>query len=358
MEDESGIRTVDRDILGRWLAEGRPVTILDVRPLDQRKEWSIPGSVHADAYAALKGGDAKALEGVALPGDRPVVAVCAAGRMSRKAAEILGRQGFEAYSLEGGMQAWSGAWNQAEIPFDVAGARLIQVRRAGKGCLSYLLMSEGEAAVVDASVDPGVYLGLARQAGARITAVLDTHVHADHFSRASALRALCGLREEGDAVSLRVGAVAVETLATPGHTPESRCFLLGGKALCTGDTLFLNSVGRPDLLPDSDPAEQAKVLYRSIQRLATLPEEVTILPAHHPEPPAFDGVPLAATLGELRVRNPYLRAAEAEFLALVSAGTAAPPPNFAAIVAANRSGRLPEGDWQALEAGPNRCARA
>src|SRR5881275_2080650 len=98
--------TISVETLRTWLEEGRPVTIIDVRPMAQRVEWAIPGSLHVDAYEALKAHDPVALASLDLPDDMPVVTVCAAGNASRIAAE----------SLEGGMKAWSLAWNTALVP--------------------------------------------------------------------------------------------------------------------------------------------------------------------------------------------------------------------------------------------------
>ena len=351
---------IDVETLRQWLAEGRPLTILDVRPAEQRAEWAIPGSVHADVYEAVKAGNDAAVESLSLPQEVPVVAVCALGRTSKKAAEILGKKGLETYSLAGGMNAWSVSWNVAEVPLAIAGASLLQIRRAGKGCLSYLLASGGEAVVIDPSLQPEVYLKLAEERASRVKVVLDTHVHADHISRSKFLVALAGAASEplSEGGEIRIGALVLKALHTPGHTPESTCYLLEDNAVFTGDTLFLDSVGRPDLLAGLDPREQAKRLYLSLRRLLQLSNGTWVLPAHYPSPPAFDGVPIAATLGDLRHRNKYLQASESDFLALVSAGGNAPPPNFETIVEANRTGILPEGDWQSLEAGPNRCARA
>ena len=79
--------TIDVETLRRWLEEGRPVTILDVRPTAERAEWAIPGSLHVDAYDALKAHDPAALADVDVPSDGPVVTVCAAGKTSLIAAE-------------------------------------------------------------------------------------------------------------------------------------------------------------------------------------------------------------------------------------------------------------------------------
>lgn len=351
---------IDMETLRQWLAEGRPVHILDVRPADQRAEWAIPGSRHADVYQALKSGDEAAVAAIPLPANVPVVTVCALGRTSRQAADILSRDGHPVYSLAGGMKAWSLAWNLAVVPLPRAGAELLQVRRAGKGCLSYLLGSRDQAVAIDPALPPEVYLRLAEDRGWRVTAVLDTHVHADHFSRSETLAGLAGAKplRPAEGWELAVGDLVLRALRTPGHTPESNCYVLENLAVFTGDTLFLDSVGRPDLLEGLDPGVQAGLLHGSLQRLLRLPDSLQVLPAHHPTPPAFDGVPLGATLAELKKRNPYLLLAEGEFIDKVLAGTGAPPPHFAAIVESNRTGILPEGDWAGLEAGPNRCARA
>ncbi|MEO8971214.1 MAG: rhodanese-like domain-containing protein, partial [Ktedonobacteraceae bacterium] len=153
--------TITVEMLREWLAEGRSVTILDVRPAAERAEWSIPGSLHVDAYAALKEHNPMALANFELPDAGPVVTVCAAGKTSQIAAEQLAARGIPVFSLAGGMKAWSLAWNTAELVVPQSKARIIQLRRTGKGCLSYLIGSDQEAFVIDASLNPQVYLALA-----------------------------------------------------------------------------------------------------------------------------------------------------------------------------------------------------
>ena len=124
------MKTIDVETLRTWLEEGVPVTVLDIRPMHERVEWSIPGSMHFDAYDALKANDSKALANVEFPGDIPVVTVCAAGKTSLVAAQQLQDRGIEALSLEGGMKAWSLAWNIAEVPVPTGTVRILQVRRS------------------------------------------------------------------------------------------------------------------------------------------------------------------------------------------------------------------------------------
>jgi len=365
-------RTISTEGLRELLEQGAPVTVLDVRPAVERAEWAIPGSVHADAYEALRRGDPTALANFhPTNGDR-IVTVCAAGKTSMLAAERLRARGLDAVSLEGGMRAWSLAWNTAEVPCPGSSARIVQLRRTGKGCLSYFIGSNGDALVIDASLDPQVYRHVADEHGWRIRTVLETHVHADHLSRARALAVdnearLClpttdrvsfeyAPLKDGD--TLHVGSAGLRVFHTPGHTPESACYLLNERALFTGDTLFLAAVGRPDLqAPTDESRRRAHVLHASLQRLVALPPETVVLPAHTSEPVAFDGRLISATLEEVQDRTSLLRETEETFVSQILTRLPPTPPNHHRIVALNEAGTLPD-DPTELEAGANRCAVA
>jgi Zn-dependent hydrolases, including glyoxylases len=366
------------DALREALETGTPLTILDIRPAADRAEWWIPGSTHLDAYEALKRGDLDALAGAELPTDRPVVVVCRAGVVARDGAMRLAQLGLDASYLIGGMKAWSQAWNQAAVTIAGSDATVIQVRRTGKGCLSYLVGSHGEAVVIDPSTDPATYLALAEARGWSIRAVLDTHVHADHISRgrdlakrtgaAMLLPALAPVHygfqplREGDRFS--VGAATLAVMETPGHTPESVSYRLDEAALFTGDTLFLDGVGRPDLKAEGGGAEgRARLLHRSLARILELPERTLILPGHVGRPVAFDGQPVAATLGLVRrdvealtrwFRDATDTAAD-EFARWLLSRIPATPPNHNEIVRLNQD-EASVVDLEALEAGANRCS--
>lgn len=370
---------IDVPTLREWLDRKEPVTVVDVRAAHDREQWMIPGSVHVDAYDALRAGQAGPLATVPLDASRPVVTVCYAGRMSQAAADILRARGFDARSLAGGMKAWSLAWNVAEVPLPASGVRVLQVRRTGKGCLSYLAASGDDAVVIDASLPAEIYVRLAAGHGWRIRAVIDTHVHADHLSRARQLAESTGasLRlppqrrvafpfaplGEGDRVTF--GRAAIAGVATPGHTEESVSLKLGDHALFTGDTLLVAGVGRPDLhdrLGSASAAEavararrRAAGLFVSLQRLRQHHDDTWILPGHTSEPVPFDGRPVAARLGELRAWLDEWLESEPAFVDRVTSNLPDPPPNFATIVELNERGEMP-GDVVELEAGANRCA--
>ena len=362
---------VSMETLREWLQAGKPLTLLDVRPSEQRNEWVVPGSLHVDAYEALKAGDPLAMSQVHLPFESPVVTICALGRMSAVAAQQLRDRGYQALSLVGGMKAWSLAWNAAELSWSNGSAQVIQVRRTGKGCLSYIVGNRDRAAVIDASVAPEVYLDLVGRAGWKITDVLDTHVHADHLSRPRLLATLCGatlrLPEQRrvsyrfadirDGETIQVGDARLTAIHTPGHTPESTCYLLDGKVLLTGDTLFLAGVGRPDLEATADGTRlRAELLHASLQKILALPAETLVLPGHAGHPAAFDGVPLYARLAEVREQVQSLQLPISDFVTWILGRIPPTPPNHHQIVQLNEQGLLPEGDPTDLEAGANRCA--
>src|SRR5207237_591260 len=89
-------------------------------------------------------------------------------------------------------------------------------------------------------------------------------------------------------------------LRTPGHTPESTCYLLNNAILMTGDTLFPTSIGRPDLHADEQETRaRSSQLYRSLHKLLTLPPETLVLPGHTSQPVPFDGTPIGSRLAEI-----------------------------------------------------------
>ena len=360
---------VSAEELQALLTAGQPITVVDIRTASDR-EWLIPGSVPIDAYDAVNSGSLGRLADLKA-GPGPLVIVCGMGRTSARAAELLIGAGVEALTLEGGMHAWSLAWNIAETT--ISGCELVQVRRTGKGCLSYIVASQAEAVVIDASVDPDVYVRLLRERGWRLVAVADTHIHADHLSRSRLLAQQVGVDvwlpaqhrarypfravAQGDRIAF--GSTALVAMHTPGHTEESTTYLLNSAAVLTGDTLFLNSVGRPDLEGGTreDLKSRAGLLHRSVRHLLELPEATQVLPGHVSEPVPFDGRLLVTTVGKIRETVGLARLDSEAFVDAVLGRIPPNPPNHSRIIELNERGELPE-DPSELEAGANRCAVA
>ena len=371
-QDQSLQTEIDLKTLREWqLEQGQPVKVIDIRPAQDYNEWHISGAENVDAYDALYARQPGPLADFEPPPDTPIVAVCFVGQTSKLAANYLRSRGINALSLTGGMARWSMAWNISEVPLAKSSAQVIQVRRTGKGCLSYMIASEGEAAVIDPSVDIQIYLDIAKEKGWDIRTVIDTHVHADHLSRARILEEQSGAKyllpaqdrvsfehdviNDGDTIT--IGAAHLKALHTPGHTYESVSFMLDEEALFTGDTLFLSSIGRPDLKANADETkERAHLLYKTLQNLFDLSGETIILPTHTSKPVPFDSIPLISTLNKAKKTIEVLSMAEDEFVDFILSRIPQTPPNHLQIVKWNESGSFPQGDVTTLEAGANRCA--
>ena len=357
------------------LSAGEPVAVVDIRESPEYRDWHIHGSTNVPVYEALRRGSFDDLAAAAprLPADRPIVAVCRGGVVSRRAVAWLREAGFDATSLTGGIRAWGAVWTEALASRPTGACRLIQVRRNSKGCLSYVVASAGRGIVVDPSVDASAYVAIAEREGLVLDVVLETHVHADHLSRALDLCRAVGARlvlPPNDRVAfayeplahgerLEIGGTIVEAIATPGHTGESTCYLIAGQALLTGDTLFLDGIGRPDLEHgDSGTEAGARELYRSLHdRLLSRSGDEWVYPAHTSLAIGFDGVALERPLGEIVGSLPILAADEEPFVQAVLAGLPRKPPNHSSIIGITE-GRLDARgvDPLDLEAGPNRCA--
>jgi glyoxylase-like metal-dependent hydrolase (beta-lactamase superfamily II) len=347
------------------------VFILDVRPTEQRNEWKIAESTHVDAYKKLNAGDDTALDFVTAPENSTVVTVCAAGRTSMLASELLARRGIRAYSLEGGMKAWNYAWNRAEVNF--SNAKVIQIRRAAKGVLSYMIGSSNEAVVIDASLDPQIYLNLAKENGWTIKYVMDTHIHADFVSRTGELSVASRAKHlfidkaqvdfrftpvrPGESISF--GNTRLQFLHTPGHTWESTTFKLDDHAIFTGDTLFIDGIGRPDLKADQEETvNKAKSLYKSLNDLLSLSPSMLVLPAHTSNTIAFDKKIIGDTIKNVGEKIEQVRLSEAEFVDYALSRIPPTPPNYLTIAALNRKGSSEGQQLAELEAGGNHCAIA
>lgn len=237
------------------------------------------------------------------------------------------------------------------------------------GCLahaSYLIGSEGIAAVIDPQRDVDIYLEAAREKGLKIKHIIETHLHADFVSGHLELAARTGAKiylgegsgatfphvavKDGD--SIQFGNCRLEFLATPGHTVESVTIAMTDvgnparpQALFTGDTLFVGDVGRPDLSANHTAEELAGMLYRSVHdKLLRFPDETEIYPAHGAG--SLCGRQMSSerssTIGKERRSNYALQARSSdEFIRLLTEGLPPRPEYFGRDVELNRQGAQP-----------------
>src|SRR5688572_27056536 len=236
------------------------------------------------------------------------------------------------------------------------------------GCLaqaSYLIGSDGEAAIVDPSRDVDEYIRKAAEKSLRIRYVVETHLHADFVRGHRELAERTGAeivigaragalfphRAVGDGDEIRVGRVVLRFLETPGHTPESVSVLVVDterspepRMVLTGDTLFIGDVGRPDLvgIRGLTPQHMAGLLYDSLhEKLLTLPDAVEVYPAHGAGSLCGKNISKEtwSTIGEQRRTNHALQPMSREaFVARMTADLPEQPRYFAMDVEINRRG--------------------
>jgi hydroxyacylglutathione hydrolase len=234
------------------------------------------------------------------------------------------------------------------------------------GCLahaSYLVASQGIAAVIDPQRDVDLYIDLAREKNLRIEHIIETHLHADfvsgHHELAERTGASIYLGADAHATfphiaikdrdTLQFGNARFDFLHTPGHTIEGICAVLtdlaspsAPRAVFTGDTLFVGDVGRPDLSADHTPQQLAALLYQSLhKKLLTLPDDTEIFPAHGAGSLCGRqmGSERSSTIGKQRRTNYALLArSEEEFIHLLTDSLPPRPEYFGRDVELNRHG--------------------
>lgn len=236
------------------------------------------------------------------------------------------------------------------------------------GCLahaSYMLGSEGEAAVVDPQRDVEQYIAEAATQGLKIKYVVETHLHADFVSGHCELAARTGAeiifsrhadasfphRAVSDGDEINVGRVTLRFMETPGHTPESLCVLIIDREISdqpqkvlTGDTLFIGDVGRPDLSGSRGHTAEAMAaaLYESLHgKLLKLDDAVEVFPAHGAGSMCGRNISseTSSTIGRQRKFNYALAdMPKDEFVRMMTTGMPPAPGYFSRDAEINRTG--------------------
>jgi len=245
------------------------------------------------------------------------------------------------------------------------------------GCLahaSYMLVSGGEAVVVDPQRDVDIYLQAAKQHKAIIRHVFETHLHADFVSGHRELAERTGAAiyigpnsgatlphvEVREGFELRVGTIKIAILETPGHTPESVCLLVTDEekspepwAVLTGDTLFVGDVGRPDLSKAFTPPVLAGMLHDSLHtKLLTLPDATIVYPGHGAGSLCGRnlGTNRSSTIGSEKLTNYALQIKTREqFIQQLTSNLPPRPEYFPQDAQINRAGAPALADLPALE---------
>jgi len=367
--------------LAELIAAGEPIRLLDVRNRDEFETWHVSGpSVTATQIPFSKALQAQVTDSVAdlaqrVAGEGPITVVCGRGESSAYVAGLFEEHGIEAHNLAEGMRGWARVYEAREI--ETQDATVVQYQRPSSGCLGYAVVSDGEAAVIDPLRAFSERYGedvVARDA--TVEFVLDTHVHADHVSGLRSVASATGgtplvserARERGitfavetfaDDETLSVGEATLRTVPLPGHTTGMTGVAVGD-VLLTGDSLFIESVARPDLeAGDAGASELAEELYTTLtERLAAFDDETTVAPGHVSErTPRNEVGSDTAPLGDLRETLWAFEVDRETFVERILSDMPPRPANFEEIIAANLGETEPAEEtafeW---ELGPNNCA--
>ncbi|WP_368929901.1 MBL fold metallo-hydrolase [Bacillus pumilus] len=371
------VKAMTAEQLTKKIVNKEPLFLLDVRNQADVQDWKIEGEaiVHMNVpyFDLLEG-----VEGILhdIPHDREVLVVCAKEGSSIMVAEMLSEAGRMVHYLEGGMKAWSEHLEPVKIGDLSGGGELYQFVRMGKGCLSYMIMSNGESAIVDAARMTDVYILFAKKHHVSITQVLDTHLHADHISGGKKLAEQTGASywlppkdaeevifeynrlEEGERIAIGAATIDIHPLYSPGHTIGSTSFIVDDQYLLSGDILFVDSIGRPDLagMAEDWVGDLRETLY---DRYGALSKELIVLPAHFMimDEVNEDGS-VWKELGVLFEENHGLNIDdEAVFREMVTKNLPAQPNAYQDIRQTNMGKLSPDDEAQReMEIGPNRCA--
>ncbi|GAA0235349.1 MBL fold metallo-hydrolase [Haladaptatus pallidirubidus] len=380
------VETVTPNELYERIDTGESVTLLDVRATDEYEKWKIDGENVESSnvpYFEYLADDPNDELFDPVPKDEEVTVLCAKGGSSEYIAGLFAERGYNVYHLEDGMKGWARVLKLRKIESENenknAETTVIQYQRPSSRCLSYLVVSDDEAAVIDplrAFADE--YVSNAKARGAKLRYAIDTHVHADHVSgvrsvaESSSAEAVvpapadargigydASYRTVEDGEKLPLGNVEIDVIHTPGHTSGMTSDRVGD-VLFTGDTLFTESVARPDLEEGDEGApEAAKTLYETLQeRILSLVDETVVAPAHFSDSAtsADDGT-YTATIGDLTESMDALSMSRDEFVNFITSDMPPRPANYEDIIATNLGERDTD-DEEAfeLELGPNNCA--
>ncbi len=326
------------------LAGPSPPRLLDVRPAGERAVARLPGEL----WVPLPELPRRLAD---LPPRDPLIVYDQFGNGARQAVALLRRSGVtRAAALEGGIDEYARQVDPT-VPRYPAGLRdgrllLAQLPRPESGCLAYFVgdPEAREAVILDPGTDVDPYLRLLADGHWRLSAIVETHTHADHLAGHARLHERTGApilvsrrspaeyphRSLAEGESVDFGAEHLAVLETPGHTQDHLSLVVRDKVF-TGDTLLLGSCGRTDL-GDGSPER----LWESLTtKLLKLPDETEVFPAHfgprHALPARY-----ASSVGFERATNEALTQPDVQaFVRYMTEGWPPKPPEFDRIVRAN-----------------------
>lgn len=364
--------------LFNWLTAKEDMVIVDVRNPKEFAKFKVEGPFdctilnipYFDFMEVEEESVAK------LPSGGRIRIVCAKEASAKYVADLVRKNGFaDVGYLRGGINTW-GNLLVPKLIKKASNFELYQFIRPGKASCSYGLISQNEMMLFDPSRNIEFYLDFAKNKGCTISRTFETHLQADYIAGSRMISETTGaevLANEADFrearfsytrlqdnqhISTASSSPLVRVLFTPGHTPGSTSFIIDDTFMISGDTVFIKSVGRPDL--GGKAAEWATLLYNTIGNVKQLDRDLTVLPGHFMDwDEANVDLIFACSLGEAIERNQSIYDIDSadEFFAFIKTYMRPQPEEYKTIRLVNANlQQVDENEQDTLDIGKNECA--
>jgi len=368
--------------LFEWVtSEGHDFTLLDVRNDEEFGRFKVEGPHLSKMinvpYMEFIEKEDESVARVQVPKEESIRIVCAKEGSAKYVGEILVKNGWQDVRyLTEGIKSWGNMLAPKLVASD-SGYELYQFIRPGKASCSYGLIYEDEMTVFDPSRNTQFYQNFAKEHGARIIKTFETHLQADYISGSRQIFLDAGAQIVGhendfkgatfeykrlndqEVFKFSKGGPEIKAIHMPGHTPGSTSYLIDDKYMVAGDTVFIFSIGRPDLGGMAE--DWSKLLFHTLKtKIAGLDDNLLILPGHYIEWSEANPQQLFVdTLGSIRNKNAdiYGIAEEDEFVRFIKDNMRKQPDEYAEIRKVN-AGLLEvdDEDQEIMDLGKNECA--
>jgi glyoxylase-like metal-dependent hydrolase (beta-lactamase superfamily II)/rhodanese-related sulfurtransferase len=376
------VKSYRAEDLFEWVTKkGHNFTLLDVRNNEEFERFKVEGPYLSQMsnipYIEFIEKEDESVAKVQIPKEESIRIVCAKEGSAKYVGEILVKNGWKDVKfLEKGIKSWGNMLAPKLVAADKS-YRLYQFIRPGKASCSYGLVYEDEMVVFDPSRNARFYQDFAREHGAELIKTFETHLQADYISGSKQISSNTGAEIVGhgndfkDAVfeykslndqevfHFSKGGPEIKAIHMPGHTPGSTSYLIDENYLITGDTVFILSIGRPDL--GGQVEGWSKLLFDTLKtKIANLSDDLLILPGHYIEWREANREQIFAdTLGSIKNKNAdiYGIQDEREFVRFIKDNMRKQPDVYADIRKVN-AGLLEvdEEEQEIMDLGKNECA--
>ncbi len=361
-----------------WVTSRADVVYLDVRNAADfgrfRVESPYPVEMHNISYFDFMEIEDECI--AKLPKGKKIRVICAKEGSAKFVAEILEKHGFEDVGyLEGGIKSWGNLLVPVLLnPGD--DFSLYQFIRPGKASCSYGLLYHDELMLFDPSRNIAFYQHFAKNNSCLLIKTFETHLQADYIAGSRLLAAATGAEflanakdfghsritytglHDGEIHRFSRGGPEVRVLFTPGHTPGSTSYIIDNRFMISGDTIFIHSIGRPDL--GGKVEEWSDILFHTLVKIRTLDDTLIVLPGHYMSWEEADRrLAFAASLARTLEYNKAIHAISntADFLGFIKDNMRKQPDEYATIRRINANlEEVVDERAEELDLGKNECA--